>query len=289
MKTKILVIGARGMAGHVIAEYLSLNSKYDVIRVARGTISYKINYSIDITNFEAIEKIISEITPNYVINAIGILNKDAECNPDKAILINSYFPHFLATICEKYASNLIHISTDCVFDGKKGAYKEQDYKDGIGFYAQSKALGEVIYGNHITIRTSIIGPDLKSSGIGLLNWILSQEAVIKGYSEAYWGGVTTLELAKAIDFFIEQKVTGVNLFHLTNSERISKLKLIEIINEVFKLRLKVIDSSEYKIDKSLINTNLIINYKVPSYTEMIQEIYRWIMRNKDLYSYDNLH
>jgi len=288
MKKKVVLIGSNGMAGHLISDYLALNPMFEIIRVARVSSNKKTDYQIDVSDFNAIDELMSNLNPNYVINAIGILNADAENNPDRAILLNSYFPHFLAKICVKYGSRLFHISTDCVFNGKKGSYLENDFKDGIGFYAQSKALGEVNYQNHITIRTSIIGPDIKRNGIGLLNWILSQNGVINGYSNAFWGGVTTLELAKAIEYFILQNVGGVNIYHLTNSEKISKFDLLRIINEVFNLKLNIKSSSEYKVDKSLINSNKLIVYNVPSYQIMIEEMYRWILSNKESYPQYNL-
>jgi dTDP-4-dehydrorhamnose reductase len=285
MKNKVLIIGSNGMAGHQISDYLSLNSMFEIIRVARNRDNKKTDYAIDVNS---IDSLISNLKPNYVINAIGILNVEAENNPDRAILINSYFPHFLAKICNIYESRLFHISTDCVFNGKKGSYLENDFKDGKGFYAQSKALGEVNYHKHITIRTSIIGPDIKSNGVGLLNWILSQNGDINGYSKAFWGGVTTLELAKAIEFFILQEIEGVNIYHLTNSEKISKFDLLRIINEVFNLKLNINSSSKYKVDKSLINSNNLIDYKVPSYQIMIDEMYNWILNNKESYPQYNL-
>ena len=288
MKNKILIIGSNGMAGHLISDYLSLNSMFEIRRVARDRFNKKTEYIIDATDFNSIDALISEFMPDYVINAIGILNAEAENNPDKAVLMNSYFPHFLAKICDRYKLTLLHISTDCVFNGKKGAYLENDFKDGIGFYAQSKALGEVNYHNHITIRTSIIGPDMKSDGIGLLNWVLSKKSKIVGFSEAFWGGVTTLELAKAIEFFILNKISGVNLYHLTNNIKISKLDLIKIINEEFNLKLKIEDSNEYVVDKSMINSNRLIPYEVPSYHIMIQEMHKWILRNKNLYQHYNI-
>lgn len=287
MKIKVMIFGSNGMAGHLISDYLSLNPLYDIIRVARDQINKKADFIIDVSDFIAVEKLISDINPNYVINAIGILNNDAENNPAKAVLMNSYFPHFLSKISDKYKSILIHISTDCVFNGKKGDYVEQDFKDGIGFYAQSKALGEVNYNNHFTLRTSIIGPELKCNGIGLLNWVLLQKGKINGYSEAYWGGVTTLELSKAIDYIIKNKTLG-GLFHLTNSQKISKFRLIEIINEVFQLNLSVIPYQDYKVDKSLINSNKLAGYNVAPYKVMIEEIYKWILENKELYPHYNL-
>ena len=289
MKNKVVIIGSNGMAGHLISAYLSLNSMFEIIRVARDTTNKKTDHVIDATDFNSIERLMSDLQPDYVVNAIGILNADAENNPDKAVLLNSYFPHFLAKICDKYASKLFHISTDCVFNGTKGSYLENDFKDGIGFYAQSKALGEVIYNNHITIRTSIIGPDIKKSGIGLLNWILSQKGNINGYTEAFWGGVTTLELAKSIEFFILKNIDGINLYHLTNNEKISKFDLLIIINEVFNLKLNISSSDKYKVDKSFINSNTLIDYKVPSYQIMIEEMYKWMLINKESYPQYNLN
>lgn len=288
MKKKVLIIGSNGMAGYLISDYLSLNSMFEIIRVARDSTNKKTDHLIDATDFNSIDRLMSDLKPDYVVNAIGILNADAENNPDIAVLLNSYFPHYLAKICDKYASRLFHISTDCVFNGTKGSYLENDFKDGIGFYAQSKALGEVNYHNHITIRTSIIGPDIKRSGIGLLNWILSQKGNINGYSEAFWGGVTTLELAKAIEFFIIKNIDGISLYHLTNNEKISKFDLLMIINEVFNLKLNIISSDKYKVDKSLINSNKLIDYKVPSYQIMIEEMYKWMLINKESYPQYNL-
>lgn len=283
MRKIILIIGSNGMAGHVISEYLSTFQDLSIIRVARDNFNLKINYSLDVTNFHETQKLINKLRPTIVINAIGILNNDAEENPEKAILINSYFPHFLAKACTAVSATLIHISTDCVFSGKKGDYLENDLKDGIGFYAQSKALGEVMYNKHITIRTSIIGPDLKQNGIGLLNWVLQQKNSITGYSEAYWGGVTTLELAKSINYIIRQDDFKLNLIHLTNSKKISKLNLIEIINNIFSLKLKIYSSNEYKVDKSLVSTSNEFIYCVPSYNKMIEEIYQWVLNHKELY------
>lgn len=283
MKKTILIIGANGMAGHVISEYLSTFEDFNIIRIARDNANLKNDYNLDISNFIETKKIIQSIEPSIVINAIGILNKDAEENPDRAILINSYFPHFLAKICTNISASLIHISTDCVFNGQKGDYIENDFKDGIGFYAQSKALGEVIQNQHLTIRTSIIGPDLKENGIGLLNWVFNQKKSINGFAEAYWSGVTTLELAKFINYIIRLNNFKSNLIHLTNGQKISKLNLIEIINNVFSLKLHVYSTSEYKIDKSLVNTNNDLTYKVPNYIIMIEEMRQWIIDHKELY------
>ena len=270
-KIKILIFGANGMAGHIIAKYLERQDKYHIIKTARESKLGKVDYVVDVTNFELVNLVIKEVKPVYVINAIGILNSFAEMNKDQAILINSYFPHFLANSSRLFNFKLVHISTDCVFNGEKGSYKELDLKNGYGFYAQSKALGEVLYNDALTIRTSIIGPELKSDGIGLFDWVLNQENEIVGFKNAFWSGVTTLELAKFINFFIQEN-NFIGLYHLTNNKKISKFELISLINAIYNLNLRIIPDFKYVIDKSLVNTRQDIDYVVPSYANMIKDL-----------------
>jgi dTDP-4-dehydrorhamnose reductase len=146
---KILVIGSKGMAGHIIYHYLKENTDFNIIDIARDDEFFKPTHKVDVTRFDKLQEILGKERPDVVINCIGILNKDAEDNPDRAILLNSYLPHFLAKQGDKTGFKLIHISTDCVFSGKKGGYTENAEKDGMGFYAQSKALGEVAEMNKV--------------------------------------------------------------------------------------------------------------------------------------------
>lgn len=176
MKSKVLILGANGMAGHVITTgFRSDPSNFEVISVARTRSLIKPDILLDVTNFIELENLIKKTNPNFIINCIGLLNKSAEDRPDKAILINSYLPHFLENITQNSISKIIHISTDCVFSGYEGNYTEASPKNGIGFYAQSKALGEVINNKDLTIRTSIIGPEINSNGIGLFHWFSQQK------------------------------------------------------------------------------------------------------------------
>ncbi len=281
---KVFIIGSKGMAGHVIYNYFKENTKFELVDIARGTEFHTPSYQMDVTNFLELKKILHIEKPDVVINCIGILNKDAEEHPDKAILLNSYLPHFLAQTGTQIGFKLIHISTDCVFNGKKGGYTEISEKDGIGFYAQSKGLGEVSYGRHLTLRTSIIGPELKDNGIGLFHWFMNQEGTIKGYSRAYWTGVTTLELAKALVESIEQDVKG--LHHLVNESKINKFELTNLFKEVFKKSLIEIEPYDgYIVDKSLIRTNIEFDYSVPTYPVMIKEMKGWIDDHLNLYGY----
>jgi dTDP-4-dehydrorhamnose reductase len=281
---KILIIGSKGMAGHVIYNYFKENTDFNVIDIARGSDFHKSTHQIDVTDFEALLHVLKVEKPDVVVNCIGILNKDAEDNPDKAILLNSYFPHFLAKAGETIGFKLIHISTDCVFNGKKGGYAEDSIKDGIGFYAQSKAMGEVSYGNHLTLRTSIIGPELNPHGIGLFHWFMLQKGSIKGYRQAYWSGITTLELAKAIAEAIVQDISG--LHHLVNGEKINKYELTGLFNFIFRENELIIEPFDgYQVDKSLVKTNHSFNYAVPSYEDMLSELKVWMEKHKDIYAF----
>ena len=275
MKQKVLILGAAGMAGHIITAYLKNTSSYDVITVARENQLFIPDFQLDVTNFDELSKVIKQTHPAFIINCIGILNRDAEDNIDKAILINAYLPHYLETITKHTSTQLIHISTDCVFSGTGGNYKESDVKDGKGYYAQSKALGEVINDKDLTIRTSIIGPELKNNGIGLLGWFLKQSGEVRGYTQAIWSGVTTLELAKYIYSYLQgSRLSGI--LHLTNNRPISKFDLLEIIKKVYQLNaISVVPYADYQSNKSFINTRVDVNYTVPDYQVMIEELKNW--------------
>lgn len=281
---RILILGSTGMAGHVVKKRLNDSGKYTIGELARTAAPGAFTYHVDVTDINALDQAIAEFKPDMIINCIGLLNRDAEENPDKAVLLNSFLPHHLAKKATATGGRLIHISTDCVFSGLKGYYNDTDAKDGVGFYSQSKALGEVIYDAHLTIRTSIVGPEMKTTGIGLLHWFLRNEAnEIKGYIHAYWGGVTTIQLAIAIEHAIEQPVTG--LIHLTNGIKISKYELVSIFNDVFQKNVLVKPDDSYTVDKSLapsVHTKLLGD--VPSYEKMVQEMKSWMQENRDLYS-----
>ncbi|MDY0933042.1 SDR family oxidoreductase [Chryseobacterium sp. CFBP8996] len=279
---KILVIGIKGMAGHVIYNYLNKNTDYKVFGIARNIAENNQEISLDVSDTDKLKEIITYHNFDAVINCIGILNKDAEDNPSKAIWFNSYFPHFLEEITRESQTQIIHISTDCVFSGRKGNYAENDFKDGEGFYAQSKALGEIINGKDLTIRTSIIGPELKN-GIGLFHWFINQSDEINGYTTAYWSGVTTLELAKAIQYVIENPLPG--LVHLTNGTPINKFDLVNLFKDIWnKNKITILPYEGKNVDKSLQKSEL-LKYEVKSYKDMLIEQCEWMEEFSYLYNY----
>ncbi|MBV1819018.1 SDR family oxidoreductase [Anaerosalibacter bizertensis] len=278
---KILVLGATGMAGHTISIYLKERG-HDITAYSRREFKYCNNINGDITNFSFLKSVIKEGGYDGVINAIGILNKDAEENKSLAVLLNSYLPHYLSDITKNMETKIIHMSTDCVFSGKKGRYSETSFRDGETFYDRSKALGELENHKDLTFRNSIIGPDMNKDGIGLFNWFMKQEGEINGFTKAIWTGVTTLTLAKAMEKALEENLTG--LYNLVNNESISKYELLKLFNKHMRDEsIKISPIAGVKLDKSLINNRDDFSFIVPSYEQMVIEMKEWIESHTELY------
>ncbi len=279
---KILVLGSSGMLGHVVTKYFE-EKGYEVYNLSHRVRLNERTKVMDVTKFREFDQYLDSLSVDAVINCIGILNEDAERHPDKAILLNSYLPRFLEKKYLDTAVKIIQISTDCVFSGKGGGYKEDSFRDGDTIYARTKALGEINNKKDLTIRTSIIGPDINEDGIGLFHWFMKQSGTIYGFRNAYWTGVTTIELAKGIEKFIEYNVTGI--YHFVPTEKISKFDLLSTINNVFARNVTILPKEDYKVDKSLVSTRSDFDYKVPTYKEMIEEMKEWIDCHSELYKY----
>lgn len=283
---KLLVIGIKGMAGHILHRYFSEQNVYDVYGLARNIESSATLFNVDVSNTDQLRSLFEKNQFDYVVNCIGILNKDAEDNPSKAIWFNSYFPHYLEEITKTTLTKVIHISTDCVFSGKEGSYTENDFKNGVGFYAQSKALGELTNTKDVTIRTSIIGPELNQNGIGLFHWFMSQtnQDHLKGFTKAYWSGLTTLELAKVVEAIINQNIVG--LIQVAPSTKIDKFALLTLINTIYKnSALEIEPSDSYHVDKSLVSIRTDFDYPVPDYDQMLESQKEWILAHPSLYAH----
>ena len=275
------MLGATGMAGHVISIYLS-EQGHEVTTFSRKKFLYCENIIGDAFNLDLLSDIIFTGGFDVVINCIGILNRNAEKNKDKAVFLNSYLPHYLSSLTRKIDTRIFHMSTDCVFSGKTGGYKEHSLRDGEVFYDRSKALGEIENQKDLTFRNSIIGPDMNMNGIGLFNWFMKQETTIKGYNRAIWTGVTTITLARTMEKATVEKLSG--LYNLVNNDVISKYNMLNLFNKFFKQgRINIELCNDVVIDKSLVNTRVDFDFVVPSYEEMIIEMKKWIMDHKELY------
>lgn len=285
-KKKLLILGATGMAGHVVYTYLHETCKYDIATVCHSGKIEPNSYEFDIYDNERLKEIIIKEKPDAVINCIGILIKGSKNNPANAIYVNAYFPHKLSETLHTVLpdSKVIHISTDCVFSGAEGNYKDTDVKNALDTYGMTKNLGELINDRDLTIRTSIIGPELKKNGEGLMHWVFNQSeiGVLNGYQKSIWGGVTTLELAKVIDFTLDNKITG--LYQVSNNIGISKYDLVSLIVKEFDLPIKVNAVDGVICDKSIWNSERKdISYQVASYEKMISDIYEFMIAHKVLY------
>ena len=281
MKKKVLILGSTGMLGHQVVNYFLKFDDYDVIDIAfRSKLREKTIIS-DVTDKTAFEKVVTELSPDFIVNCIGVLIHGSS-NVENAIYLNAYLPHQLKKISKNIGAKLIHISTDCVFSGDKGGYIETDVKDGKGVYSQTKKLGEIEDDANLTLRTSIIGPELKDNGEGIFHWFMSQSGDISGFTKAIWSGVTTIELAKAVKWSIDNDITG--LYHVTNNTLISKHELLKLFQKHTKkdINIKPVDGNN--VDKSFIDTRLLISYEIPGYNHMIKEMVEYIYKNKNIYS-----
>lgn len=279
---KVLLFGATGMAGHVVYYYLRGTSKYDLSNVVYRTPLTEDSMIVDVSNREVVVDVVQRVRPDIIINCIGVLVKGSKEHPENAILLNAYFPHLLKTQADAVGAKLIHISTDCVFSGKKGHYTEDNFRDADDIYGRSKALGELVNGKDLTLRTSIIGPELKKNGEGLFHWFMTQHGIVNGFKTAIWGGVTTLELAKAIDVAIEERKTG--LIQLSNGVGISKYDLLCLFKEIWqKQDVEILPYDANGVDKSIARSAH-FDYEVPTYRKMLEDLRDWMLAHRELYT-----
>ena len=277
---RFLVLGASGMAGHVICIYLK-EQGHDVIGFSRKKVDFVESISGDAADFSLLKGIIEIGHFDAVINAIGILNQFAEQNKETAILLNGYLPHYLAKITADIDTQIIHMSTDCVFSGHSGPYTEDAIRDGGTFYDRSKAVGELDDEKNLTLRNSIVGPDINADGIGLLNWFMKQSEV-NGYTKAMWTGLTTLQLAKTMEKAVEVKAHG--LVNMVYEKNISKYDLLRLFNRYLRDDKVIIHPFDgFSADKTLVRTNYDFDYKVPDYETMVAEMAVWMKSHKKLY------
>ncbi len=275
MKRKLLIFGGQGMLGSMLVDYFHGYSDYHVFYTTREKRDPGGLY-LDAEDPILLDKVIECVSPDIAINCMGILNQYAQANPQLAYWVNGLVPHRIRHAMEKNQGKLIHISTDCVFSGERGGHTEVDEPDGKSVYAKSKALGEVAESPHLTIRTSIIGPEIRQHGIGLLHWFLQQKGEISGYSQAFWNGVTTLELAHCIRHVIEEEpVSG--LLHITAPEPISKYELLKLFQLEFQKEDVIIrEDDSVSLNRTLKKSRADFHYSVPNYGTMLHELKSWM-------------
>ena len=256
---KILVFGSTGMLGHTLIKYLqtkkSLSVEFTIREESKQDTCKRIfgknaKFIVNANNPDSALIAIKKYKPDYCINCLGLIKqKDESNNFLKSININSLLPHLLSKYCAQYNSKLIHISTDCVYSGREGNYSEENIPDPIDFYGKSKLLGEVSNKNAITIRTSIIGPEINSSK-GLFEWFRSSKDIVYGYSNAWFSGFPTIELSRIIYKYMIKKKLEHDVYNLS-SKPINKMNLLNLINEVYDFNKIILEEKSVKIDRTL--------------------------------------
>lgn len=278
---RFLVLGASGMAGHLISLYLKERGHFVVGFSRRGVPFLKEQVLGDARDEAAIAEALYEGEFDVVINCVGVLNKAAEENPDAAYL-NGELPHVLARLTEGTPTRVFHMSTDCVFAGNTGPYTEASVPDGLTAYDRTKAAGELRDGKNLTFRNSIVGPDINQNGIGLLNWFMGQEGTVKGFTGAIWTGLTTLELAKAMEYEAGEDAYG--LVNMVPDGSINKCDLLGLFNEELRGgKVEIVADAGLQLDKTLVRTNFVPTYMPKPYPEQVREMAGWVRAHKELY------
>ncbi|MFC5476143.1 dTDP-4-dehydrorhamnose reductase family protein [Paraherbaspirillum soli] len=279
---RVLILGVSGMLGNTVFRYFSEDSRYEVFGSARSagvreafppSQSERIIAGVDVENQDSLALLFSKVRPDVVINCIGLIKQLAEANdPLQAIPINALLPHRLARLCQIADARLVHISTDCVFSGTKGNYKESDVSDAKDLYGRSKFLGEVDYANSITLRTSIIGHELHSAN-GLIGWFLAQQGTVQGFAKAIFSGLPTVELAHIIREFVVPRAELSGLYHVA-SQPISKFDLLELVAGIYKKDIEIVPDVQFTIDRSLNadKFHAASGYLAPAWPELVKKM-----------------
>ena len=280
---KVLVLGGDGMIGHQL--FNGLQNEYEVKATVRNPLSYyeSVNsynlensyFNVDATKTDDFEKILKDYKPDVTINTIGITKqrkiKDYEINNLK---VNALFPHEINKLAEGVGSRFIHFSTDCVFSGKKGNYRENDESDAVDIYGRTKYLGEIVDDKALTIRTSFIGLELFRK-VSIVEWFLSnKENQIEGYKNAIYTGLTTIEMTRVISKVIKEFSDLTGIYHVA-SEPISKYDLLVYLADKLKIEsIKITENHNFHCDRSMDASlfNSQTGYRPPSWSVMLDEL-----------------
>ena len=260
---RVMVIGATGTLGHRLClDWAERFECWGTVRapvedpVAELLAPVRLIAGISAEDPDTLRSALERARPDVVVNCVGAVKQAEEGQqPIPAIRINSLFPHELAAACRESSARMIHVSTDCVFSGERGRYSEQDVPDAADLYGRSKLLGEISGEGLLTLRTSLIGRELRSS-LGLLEWLISNRGgSVKGFSRAVFSGLTTIALASEIGVVIEEHPGLDGIWHLA-SEPIDKLELLTELERALELGIGIVPDDSVMVDRSLDSTRL---------------------------------
>jgi len=259
---KVLIFGGSGMLGHKLVQkwadkfelWTTLRSELQIYDEFKLYTKQNTFQNIYVEDIDSVEKVIRQVKPDVIVNAVGLIKQlPTATNVIQTLTTNSIFPHKLSELSQRYEARLITISTDCVFSGDKGNYSETNVSDARDLYGKSKNLGEVVNENCLTIRTSIIGREIKTAH-SLVEWFLANRGgKVKGFINAIYSGFPTVIMADILSDVIENHPKLCGLYHIS-SEPINKFELLQLINKAYSSRIDIEAFEDFKIDRSLDST-----------------------------------
>lgn len=280
---KILVLGATGMLGHKLLQRLSVGHEVwgtvrdavDQAPLIPGVAPNRLIGEIPAFDLTSIREVVERIKPAAVLNCIGIVKQiDAAKDAVTSIAINALLPHQLAEICGESGARLVHFSTDCVFSGHEGPYRESDQPDAMDLYGRSKLLGEVDRPGCLTLRTSIVGRELRR-GTGLFEWFFSQRGrEVRGYRQALYTGLTTLAMADVVRMILEFQ-PGLSGVWQVSADPIDKCSLLELVNRVYDLGIRIVPDDAFHCDRRLDSSHFrtLTGWSPPTWQAMLEAMH----------------
>jgi dTDP-4-dehydrorhamnose reductase len=291
--TRVLVLGVSGMLGHKVFQIMRERRDLKVFGTSRaasplaawvGGDAGAIMSGVDAHNFDSIVRAVAAARPDVVINCVGLIKQLPEAkDPLLSISINAQLPHRIALLCRAAGARMIHVSTDCVFAGDRGGYAEGDPADATDLYGRTKYLGEVDYPHCVTLRTSIIGHELRGHW-GLVDWFLRAGSTVTGYTEAYFSGLPTCELARIIADHVIPRADLSGLYQLS-AARISKHDLLCAIRDQYSLSVGILPSDAVRVDRSLCSDRFLqlTGYRPPDWAELVRRMHDDYVTSAGLY------
>jgi dTDP-4-dehydrorhamnose reductase len=282
---RVLILGASGALGHVMFTWLSSRGDLEVFGTVRDQVQAgrwfspnlldKCLGNVDALNFSSLINALATVRPEVVVNCIGIVKQShLAADPVMSISINSLLPHRLAAACRLAGIRLIHMSTDCVFDGARGNYREEDPANALDIYGRTKALGEVTSAGCLTIRTSIICHELRNK-LGLLEWFLAQKNQVRGFTRAIFSGFPMITFTKIVEKYLLNDPGLTGLYHIS-AKPIAKYDLLKLVAEQYGKQIDIIPDDNLKVDRSLDSSAFrkITGYTPSPWPELVAEMHR---------------
>lgn len=281
--SRVLILGVTGLLGNAMLRVLAECESLEVhgstrsvatVQLLRQPLRARVHAGVDAVDADALTRLL-ELRPAVVINCVGVVKQLAESNDPLAVLpVNAMLPHRLSRLCALIGARLLHISTDCVFSGTRGGYRDEDTPDAVDLYGRSKQIGEVVDQPHVlTLRTSFIGHELRSRR-GLIEWFLSQRGRVHGYSRALFSGLPTVELAGVVRDHVLTR-PGLHGLYQVAAPPIDKLTLLRLVAAQYGHDVQIVPDDELIIDRSLDSTRFrqATGYEPPAWPELVRRMH----------------